>query len=224
MNYRSYLYFALITVRSRLTAGLRSIGGKREAAGRNARAPGARLPGWLLVFWPGWVLVLLPIAAGALSTDSEQPLELAANQGQVDTLRRVSYYRGQVELRQGSMHITGKEMELYYTEDNKLRLVIMRGTPAVYRQLPDGSDQYDEASALQMEYYAQEGRVVLKEDAVIRRENLRFHGARLEYDVVNSTIAAQGTEKIEECAPEEKCDRRMHLIIDDPQTLRKTNE
>ena len=73
-----------------------------------------------------------------------------------------------------------------------MKLVIMDGTPAKYRQLPDDSTVYDEAEALRMEYYALKNYIILIDEAKVTQEGLNFSGKRIEYDTVLNKVKAEG--------------------------------
>ena len=72
--------------------------------------------------------------AYCLSTDSEQNIEIEANTAEMDDVKKVTVYRGNVIVTQGSIRMTGHTMHVYFNENNDMKLVIMDGTPAKYRQ------------------------------------------------------------------------------------------
>ena len=130
--------------------------------------------------------------AGALSTDKDQPIEIEADRAELDDIKNVTVYYGDVIVVQGSIRMTGDKMTVYHTPDDELDTVIMVGKPATYKQLPDDSEIYDEAEALTMEYYELKSLVILKEEAVVTQEGLKFSGKRIEYDTLNSRVKAEG--------------------------------
>jgi lipopolysaccharide export system protein LptA len=143
---------------------------------------------------PALLLVALIIAGDleALTSDKDQPIEIEADNAELDDKKGVTIYRGNVVVTQGSIHMTGDTMTVYYTESNDLDTVIMEGQPATYRQLPDDSEVYDEAEALRMEYHELKNLIVLIDNAVVKQEGLRFSGNRIEYDTERSQIKARG--------------------------------
>lgn len=155
-------------------------------------------------------LLLLPwlLASGnavlALSSDSEQPIEIEANAAELDDEKGVTVYTGNVIVTQGSIRMTGDKMTVYYTEDKDLDTVVMVGQPATYRQLPDNSDVYDEAEARRMEFYELQNLIVLIDDAEVRQEGLRFSGNRIEYDTLHSKIKARGKTKTQKSAADDE--------------------
>jgi len=137
----------------------------------------------------------------ALTTDQDQPIEIEADAAELDDQKSVTTYTGNVIVVQGSIRMTGDKMTVYYTRDNDLDTVIMEGRPATYRQLPDNSEIYDEAEALRMEYYGLKNLIVLIENAVVKQEELRFSGNRIEYDTERSQIRARGQAESDAAKP-----------------------
>lgn len=133
--------------------------------------------------------------AFALSTDKQQDIEIEADTAEMDDIKGITIYRGDVVVTQGSIRMTGHTMTVHFTENDDMELVIMQGGPATYRQLPDDSKVYDEAEALQMEYYALKDYVILIDEALVTQEGLRFSGSRIEYDTVLSQVKAKGSTK-----------------------------
>jgi len=131
----------------------------------------------------------------ALSTDNDQPIEIEADSAELDEIKNISIYRGNVIVTRGSIRMTGDKMTVYNTEDDDLEILIMEGRPATYRQLPDDSSVYDEAEALRMEHYELKDLVILIDEALVTQERLRFSGKRIEYDTLNSRVKAGSSPK-----------------------------
>ena len=160
-------------------------------------------------------------AAGALTTDKDQPIEIEADSAELDDKKGVTIYEGNVVVTQGSIRMTGEQMTVNYTKDNELDTVVLTGKPATYRQLPDKSDVYDESEALRMEFYKAKNLIVLINNAKVKQRDVRFSGDRIEYDTEHSKIRARGsvkqtaptTEGGEAVAPEQG---RVKIIIKPP--------
>ena len=140
----------------------------------------------------------------ALTTDKDQPIEIEADSAELDDKEGVTIYEGNVVVTQGSIRMTGNKMTVHYTGDNELDTVVLNGHPATYRQLPDKSEVYDEAEALQMEFYQAKNLIVLINKARVKQKDVQFTGDRIEYDTVQSKIKARGsiTQPIESSAEE----------------------
>ncbi len=152
----------------------------------------------------------------ALESDKDQPIEIEADSGELDDIRNISIYRGNVITIQGTIYMTGDKMTVYYTDDDEMDYMIMEGRPATYKQLPDDSSVYDYAEALTMEYYELKEYVILIEEALVTQEGLRFSGDRIEYDTKLSQVKAwsnktsEGSDK-NNAAPKKK--ERVKIII-----------
>jgi lipopolysaccharide export system protein LptA len=141
-----------------------------------------------------WAGLFFTVNAWALSTDKDQPIEIEANNADLDDEKGVTIYRGNVILTQGSVRMTGDTMTVYFKGD-ELDTLIMEGQPARYKQLPDGSKIYDEAEALRMEYYELKNMIILIDKASFKQEGLSFSGNRIEYDTEHSRVKAKGSVK-----------------------------
>ncbi len=130
--------------------------------------------------------------AHALSTDKQRDIEIEADTAELDYRNGVVVYRGNVLVTQGSLSMTGDTMTVTFNEQDEMDTVIIKGSPATYRQLPDGSEIYDEAKALQMEYRALEDYVILLDEVLIMQQGLHFSGNRIEYDTVKNKVKATG--------------------------------
>ena len=126
----------------------------------------------------------------ALSTDKEKPIEVEADAGELDDIKNITIYTGDVIVTRGSIRMTGDKMTVYYDKDDNIETLIMVGKPATYRQLPDDSKVYDEAEALRMEYYELRNLVILLRNAEVRQERYDFSGERIEYDTELSQVKA----------------------------------
>lgn len=162
------------------------------------------------------VISVMMNSAFALSTDKQQDIEIQADSAEKDDIKGITIYRGDVIVDQGSIHMTGDVMTVYNDANGEMELVIMEGRPATYRQLPDNSKIYDEAEALQMEYYTLKDYVILIDKALVTQEGLRFSGSRIEYDTVLSQVKAKGatkTSKTKGDSKKKKTDGRVKIII-----------
>lgn len=163
------------------------------------------------------LLLLSPFAVQALSTDKQQDIEIEADSADLDDIKGVSVYRGNVIVIQGSIRMTGDVMTVHFDDNGDMELVIMDGRPATYKQLPDDSQVYDEAEALRMEYYSLKDYVILINEALVTQEGLKFSGDRIEYDTVKSQVKAktvkQTIDKNDGEAKKKKSGERVKIVI-----------
>ena len=77
----------------------------------------------------------------ALSSDSEQPINVEADRATLDDSRSVMTYEGSVIVTQGTIRILADRLDLHYDQQRRLEKAVASGNPARYRQLPDGSQE-----------------------------------------------------------------------------------
>lgn len=139
-------------------------------------------------------LVLAALAAGpapALSTDREQPINIEADRAEADERQRVTIYRGDAIITQGTLRITGETVWIYFSEDDEFVKLVSVGEPARMRQLPDGAKDFRTADAKRLEYYAQENLIVLLGKAVYGQGSDRISADRIEYDSLQGRLLAR---------------------------------
>ena len=151
-------------------------------------------------WWAGWSLIvtttialLAPYSSSAArNSDRDQPIKLSANQAEVDNVQGVSVYRGDVVLIQGTLKITGEVMHIYYAPASReLDHIVVEGSPASYRELPEGESEYVHAKAPRMEYYtAGPRRIRLLQGATLWQGSNTFRGHQVVYDIEAHQVEA----------------------------------
>lgn len=155
--------------------------------------------------WAGWSLIvatmigLLPpyLSAAARNSDRDQPIKLSADQAEIDNVKGMSVYRGDVVLTQGTLKITGEIMHIYYAPDSReLDHIVVEGHPATYQELPEGESEYMHAKAPRMEYYAAgPRRIRLLQGATLWQGSNTFRGKQVIYDIeADQVVARSGKE------------------------------
>ena len=91
-----------------------------------------------LLLLPLWWLT--PLAANALSSDRDQPIDIVADQLQIDDAKHISIYQGNVDMRQGSLHIKADRVALYFNAQNELLRLEIQGQPATLKQTSDAGE------------------------------------------------------------------------------------
>lgn len=129
-----------------------------------------------------------PLAWG-LSSDRDQPMHLEADHADINDKTGVHIYTGNVVITQGTLHMTGDHLTVY-TVEGEIKKAISLGKPATYRQRPDNKDQDVEAEALRMEYYADEGKLILIDTAKVWQGGDTFRSERITYDIDRDVVNA----------------------------------
>jgi len=119
--------------------------------------------------------------ATALETDRQKPLEVNANSTDGTLGDGVTTLRGDVDIRQGTLHITADVAEVVKA-DGRVQKVTFRGKPAFLEQ--DIEEQgLVQATANSIEYQVASGLVTLSGKADVKHPQYQISGELLTYDL-----------------------------------------
>jgi lipopolysaccharide export system protein LptA len=142
-------------------------------------------------------LLLAAASLAALEGDRERPIELAADSVDIDEGRGVSIYRGDVDLRQGSMRLQADVVTVHQRGRRPAR-VEAEGRPVRFTQQSARGPVKGEAR--RMEYDIDSENLVLQGDAVLVQGQDSMRSDRIVYDreraVVKAGAAADGRQRV----------------------------
>jgi len=139
----------------------------------------------------------LPIpAAHALSTDSDQPIQVEADWAEADEIHKTVVYKGAVVVTQGSMRINGETVTLHYDENHTLTEAEIEGHPARFEQRPDGNAEKQQAKANQMKYFANRDLILLLGNAHSWQGKRRISAEQIDFDTKKSRVKAHGNRTV----------------------------
>lgn len=141
------------------------------------------------------MLLALPAAATALPEDRNQPIEIRAEQVEIDDETGIAVYEGSVQLDQGTLQVLAHRLTIHTRDQNVTRIVAEGspdGEPARYRQIPEVDAAPVQAHARTITYLAGDERVELEGAAHLRQQDDTFSGERITYDIRDRRIAATG--------------------------------
>ncbi len=155
-----------------------------------------------------WLMLALPLAAGAFDLESDQPIRVNADSARLDDMTGTATYTGDVLVQQGETRLEADRVVLHRDEQGLTRIEA-EGDPARYRQPgTDGSGQTD-ARALRITYSAPDSRLVFEEQAVIGQNGNRFSGNRIDYDSTRRVVTATSSPQKDNQSE----DGRVEMII-----------
>jgi len=144
------------------------------------------------------VLCLPEGSALALSTDQDQPIYIEADSVDIDDREGVSVYQGQVDVKQGSIHLTADKVTIYQKE-RKADRIVATGKPVTFKQRTDDGKEVN-GHALRVEYDVNREELVLINEAELTQGVDRFASDRILYDrksaVVKAGSSALGKERV----------------------------
>ena len=138
------------------------------------------------------LLALLPLSAWGLDADRDQPIYIEADKASLNDKTGFSVYEGHVKLQQGTLIFTGDRMTVQLT-DKKLDVIVLTGSPATSVQRPEGKDTDQHAEAGRIEYYANDERVILLDNARIWESgDEEFRSDRIVFNLNTDIVDAGG--------------------------------
>ncbi len=132
--------------------------------------------------------------AMALASDRDQPIELEADTADIDDLKGISIYTGNVVLVQGSMVIKAHKLTLYNDKNKELEKAVAVGKTgklATFKSRPEGKDQDFRARASTMIYYLKKDKIHLLKNAYVWQAGDTFSGDKIIYDTKRETVMAK---------------------------------
>jgi lipopolysaccharide export system protein LptA len=150
-------------------------------------------------FFIACALALMPAAASAEKADRDKPITIEADKLLHDELKQISVFSGRAVLTKGSMVLRGDRIEIRQDPDGYQFGVILPEDKkrAFFRQKREGVDEYLEGEAQRIEYDGRVDRIVLSDQAEIRRYRGttlgdQMSGKRIVYDNLIDVFTIDG--------------------------------
>ncbi|TNF36391.1 MAG: lipopolysaccharide transport periplasmic protein LptA [Gammaproteobacteria bacterium] len=134
------------------------------------------------------VAMLLTTGVAAKTSDNDQPLHIEADSVEIREQQGVSIYRGNVSIQRGTMQIHGELIHIY-SRQGVLEKIRVEGSPAKFRQLND-LDEEISAQCRQMEYQANNGTLILNQEAILVQNRNQFSSEQIIYDTRKDIVQA----------------------------------
>ena len=150
-------------------------------------------------FFIACALAFMPAAASAEKADRDKPLTIEADNLLHDELKQISVFSGRAVLTKGSMVLRGGRIEMRQDPEGYQFGVILpeANKRAFFRQKREGVDEYLEGEAQRIDYDGRADRIVLSEQAEIRRYRGttlgdQMSGKRIVYDNLSDVFTIDG--------------------------------
>ncbi len=136
---------------------------------------------------------LLGLPAHALESDTNAPINVAADRLELDDRAGTAVYIGSVEMQQGSMRLTADRVEIERNNQGEVTLVTATGDSerAYIEQQPAPEDELVKGWGNTIIYHAAERRVELIEQAELHQASDTFNGAYVEYFLDRRVVQAR---------------------------------
>ncbi len=157
-------------------------------------------------------LICFSLPLMALESDRQQALEVNANSTDGTLGDGITTLRGDVDIRQGSLHITADEAEVNKV-DGRVSSVTFRGQPAFLEQEIEEQGLV-QATANVIDYQVASGLVTLTGNADVKHPQYQISGESLTYDLNIQHFQGSG---------DESGDNRIHIRLD-PEVIDKIED
>lgn len=136
---------------------------------------------------------LVPALPARAAQDKVLPVQIEANQAQLNDKTGISVYTGDVKITRGELVLTGSRLVITRQENRSDYIADLTGSPAHLNQgVTDQVEQPITGSAHEIRYLTADQVVTLKGDAVLHRQNDLLRGDTIRYDVQTDKIIANG--------------------------------
>ena len=131
-------------------------------------------------------VLLLTITGQALAKDKDQPVELMADSVDIDQAKGESVYKGDVDLKQGSMHLQASQVTVRQQGRKPSRAIAVGSV----RFQQDSGRGLIKARAKRAEYEINSELLVLTGNASLTRASNTIKSERIVYDRVHHKVKA----------------------------------
>jgi lipopolysaccharide export system protein LptA len=129
----------------------------------------------------------------ALPDDRSKPIEIQANSAERDSKTGVTTYIGNVDIQQGSIHISANTVVLD-SKNNELTQINAIGSPATYTQQLTGPDDTVDARANKIHFNVAKDLITLQGNGALKQQSGSITGEHIEYDIKAERVKAQAAE------------------------------
>ncbi len=129
--------------------------------------------------------------AMAQQRDADQPIEVEADRLDLDDTAGTAVYTGDVDIRQGTMQLTGDRVEIRRNQAGELTRATATGERAYIEQQPDPDEPVVRGWGRTIIYHVAERRVELIDRAELHQRGDTFDGGYLEYFLDRRVVQAR---------------------------------
>jgi lipopolysaccharide export system protein LptA len=142
------------------------------------------------------IVLAVSTAAGwvhALPDDRSKPIEIQANSAERDARSGVTTYSGNVDIRQGSIHVAADTVVLN-SKNDELTEIIATGKPATYSQQLSGQNDVVDAKAGKIRFQIDKDLITLQGNGSLKQKGGSISGDYIEYDTKTERVKATAAE------------------------------
>ncbi|PCI20819.1 MAG: lipopolysaccharide transport periplasmic protein LptA [Piscirickettsiaceae bacterium] len=135
------------------------------------------------------ILFIVSPPLWALSSDKNQPVEVEADNFNLDDAKKITTYSGHVIITQGSMQIKADKVTILGSRGNTEKVIAI-GNPVKFKQQPEDGQGLIRGEAQRFEYLVTKDTLTLINKATLWQNGNTFASDRIVYDSKRSIIKA----------------------------------
>ena len=159
------------------------------------------------------LMLVAPAMTWALESDSDQPINIEADEALMDDKQGYTEYKGKAILTQGTLKIEGDTITFYFDKEKNLTKAIAIGELAKYQQVESEEKGLIKARGVRMEYYPVDKTIILVEKAYVTQGGDVFSGPRIKYDIEKNIVYAGRGAASGNTGKPAKTGGRVHVVI-----------
>ena len=152
-------------------------------------------------------LLAVSLQAHALESDRKQPIEIEADQGELDQKNQSTTFSGNVVIKQGTLNIRAASVNVVRSADGQ-QTMKASGSPVRFGQTLDGGKGTVNGEASQVEYSSASNVVKLSGNAKVTRGGDKAEGAVITYNTRTEVYTVSGSK-----AAGGKPGKRVNIVI-----------
>jgi lipopolysaccharide export system protein LptA len=137
------------------------------------------------------LICLLADHGWAKKSDREQPVDLTADQSELDAETGFTLITGNVVIEQGTLEIHSDEARVFM-QDGRMSRILLDGQPATWKQQLESGEWMD-AESLQIDYDVSAEQILLIGNAVVDHPQGEITGDRISYDLAAEKLRGDST-------------------------------
>ncbi|WP_344808435.1 lipopolysaccharide transport periplasmic protein LptA [Allohahella marinimesophila] len=141
-----------------------------------------------------FIMVSGSAAAFDMTLQSREPIRIQADSAELDELKGVATYNGDVVISQGRSLIEASRITVYTTGGRGISRLDAVGTPAHLKQYNAEEDTETNAYAKRIDYRRDQNQVALRGSARLEQDSSIFQGEEILYDTVSQVVNARSSD------------------------------
>lgn len=122
------------------------------------------------------------------TTDSELPVHITSDHANFDNKSGIATYIGNVQVNQGSRHLTANKLVIESDANNRIKIMIATGSPATFSSQQNPNKPAGTGAAKIIKYYPQQDKVDLLQHAQLTQNGDTISGPKLSYNFVTEVL------------------------------------